>query len=462
LTEGIIAPGEAAAPTAATLRWTFRGLWSRGALLGLIGTSTGVLLATEVELRMVSFVGLTATITTIWFLALRKTPSSARGRRLESVIGTAIGTATGLAAVSLLNFWVLEVLISPSTLLVMAGNVLLLAATFEAMAVRGLAPRRVALVGADDDALELIRGLHAGRNQEFQCIGVVADRLDGIELADVPFLGRSDDLIEILRRERPELIVCSSVSLQTRIVDSLLDAGLTSIRVVDSLEFHEHAFRRVASRQMPPSWFASVVDMHHRHYSARSKRVFDVTAASLALLVLLPFFVLIPLLVRLSGPGPVLIRQVRSGEAGELFEMLKFRSMVQNAEAGRPIWATQDDPRVTRVGRFLRKTRLDELPQLWNVLRGEMSMVGPRPERPEFLDVLGKEVPFWSRRHLLKPGMTGWAQIHFTPTADISGAARKLSYDLYYLKHRSLALDLVILLKTLKVVVFGPSRSDTD
>jgi exopolysaccharide biosynthesis polyprenyl glycosylphosphotransferase len=420
------------------------------------------MLANEVELAALSFVALTGTITAIWFLALRKISSTSRDGRFGGVIGAGMGTAIGLAAVSLLNFWVLEVLISPRALLKLAGIVLLVAATIELVTHRRFAPRRIALVGADDDALELIRTLHAGRHGEFHCVGVVADRLDGIELTDIPYLGGSDDLVEILRRERPELIVCSSESLQTRIVDCLLDAGLTSIRVVDSLEFHEYAFRRVASRQMPPSWFASVVDMHHRHYSSTAKRVFDMTIASAALLLLLPFFVLIPLLVRLSGPGPILIRQVRSGEAGRLFEMLKFRTMVPDAETGRPVWATLDDPRVTTLGRFLRKTRLDELPQLWNVLRGDMSMVGPRPERPEFLEVLSKEVPYWSRRHLLKPGMTGWAQIHFTPTADISGAARKLSYDLYYLKHRSLALDLVILLKTLSVIVVGPRRLGSE
>ena len=128
--------------------------------------------------------------------------------------------------------------------------------------------------------------------------------------------------------------------------------------------------------------------------------------------------------------------------------------MIPDAEVGRAVWASEDDPRATPVGRILRKTRLDELPQLWNVIRGEMSIVGPRPERPEFLDVLGEHVPFWTRRDLLRPGITGWAQVHFAYTADISGAATKLSYDLYYLKHRSLALDALILLKTFGVVLF--------
>jgi exopolysaccharide biosynthesis polyprenyl glycosylphosphotransferase len=407
-------------------------------------------------MRGVSLVGLTVAITAIWFLALRRSAYLARIRGLQPVIAASIGTTTGLAAVSLLNFWILEPLISPSWLLVMAGGVFLLTGGFQAMA-RGLTPpRRVAVLGGSDRALEVIRDLSARRNGQFQCIGVVADRRNGGMLAGAPILGPSQDLVEILRRDRPEVLVCSSTKARTRTVHRLLDAGVTSVRVVDALEFQERAFHRVATRQVPSSWFASVLDIDQQQYSARAKRAFDVTIACSALVLASPLMLVIAALVRCSGPGPVLFRQLRSGEGGELFHMLKFRTMIPDAEAGEAVWARENDPRVTPIGRVLRKTRLDELPQLWNVLRGEMSIVGPRPERPEFLDILRSEVPFWSRRHLLKPGITGWAQVHLAYTADISGAARKLSYDLYYLKHRSLALDFVILLKTLRVVLRGP------
>jgi len=436
-------------------RWPHRELWARLALTGLIGAATGLLLVAEVKIRGLSLLGVTVSITGIWFLTLRRSAHFARERRLEPIVAASIGTATGLAGVSLLNFWILDLLISPGQLLFMAGSVLLLAAGFQAVASYGLTPRsRVAVVGIDDDAMELISELKEGGNGQFECIGVVDDAFTSIGLEGVPFLGITDDLVEILRRDRAEVIVCSS-DLYEQTIDRLLDAGVTTVRVLDPVKFHEHAFHRVESRHVPPSWFAGVLDIYQRTYSARAKRIFDITIACLALFVTLPLFLVIPLLIRYWGSGPVLFRQLRMGEGGELFEMLKFRTMIVDAEVGQAVWACENDPRVTPIGRVLRKTRLDELPQLWNVLRGEMSIVGPRPERPEFLDVLAEHVPFWSRRHLLKPGITGWAQVHFEYTGDISGAARKLSYDLYYLKHRSLGLDALILLKTFRVVLLG-------
>jgi exopolysaccharide biosynthesis polyprenyl glycosylphosphotransferase len=445
-------------PTRLDLGWSHRALWARLALIGLIGALNGVLLATEGNIRGLRLVAVTVIITGVWLLALRRSAQFAREQRIEPILAASLGTGIGLAAVSLINFWILEAAVSQSRLLVIAGGVFVLVGSFQAVASQGLSrPRRVAVVGANPDALELIRNLHSGGNGQFECIGVVADRLNGVELEGVRILGRSADLVEIFRRERPDLLVCSNGKLRTRTVRRLLDAGVTSVRVVDSLEFHERAFHRVANRQMRSSWFASVFDLHQHNYSSLTKRVFDVTIACLALVLTLPLFLVIALLVRCSGPGPVLFRQVRSGEGGKLFEIVKFRTMIADAEAeaGRAVWARKNDPRVTQVGRILRKTRIDELPQLWNVLRSEMSIVGPRPERPEFLEVLQGEVPFWTHRHLLKPGITGWAQVHFAYADDIPSAATKLSYDLYYLKHRSLALDCLILLKTLKLVFLG-------
>jgi lipopolysaccharide/colanic/teichoic acid biosynthesis glycosyltransferase len=176
--------------------------------------------------------------------------------------------------------------------------------------------------------------------------------------------------------------------------------------------------------------------------------------ACTALLVFLPLILLICLALRISG-GPVLYRQTRSGEGGKPFQVVKFRTMVRDAETGVAVYASASDPRVTRVGRILRRTRWDELPQFWNVLRGEMSVVGPRPERPEHVSLLEREVPYWNRRLLLKPGITGWAQIHLGYTDNVSGAASKLSYDLYYLKHRSLSFDVLILIATLRLLLTG-------
>ena len=205
-------------------------------------------------------------------------------------------------------------------------------------------------------------------------------------------------------------------------------------------------------------WFMSLLHLHQRRYSGLSKRLFDVVGAALGLLLSAPLLALISLTLRWTE-GPVLFRQVRAGQGGSLFEMYKFRTMGADAEEpGSSRWATVDDPRVTPFGRILRRTHLDELPQFWNVLRGDMSIVGPRPERPEFIEQLEAAVPHWGRRLLIKPGLTGWAQIHFGYASDVDGAAAKLSYDLWYLRHRSMLLDLAICLKTVSSMAFGDAR----
>jgi exopolysaccharide biosynthesis polyprenyl glycosylphosphotransferase len=265
---------------------------------------------------------------------------------------------------------------------------------------------------------------------------------------------RSGDLLNIVRRQAPDLIVCSRESARTRTVDRLLDAGVTTVRVVNTFDFYESAFGRVANHRMTKAWFTSVLDAQRGRYSTRTKRLLDIVASSVALVALLPLFAAIAIAIRCKG-GPILFRQVRSGEGGRTFTMVKFRTMIPDAEHDGAVWASLDDPRVTTVGRFLRTTRLDELPQFWNVLRGEMSIVGPRPERPEYLDYLQREIPFWNRRLLLKPGITGWAQVQHAYTADVRGAARKLAYDLYYLKHRSFGFDLMIVFRTITIVLSG-------
>jgi exopolysaccharide biosynthesis polyprenyl glycosylphosphotransferase len=242
----------------------------------------------------------------------------------------------------------------------------------------------------------------------------------------------------------------------TEDLQRVLDTSSLNSRVVGVHGFYEYAFGRVPVHNLSPAWFMSLVHPYQKTYSRITKRAFDIIVAGLGLLVAAPFALAICILVRLSGPGPILYRQVRLGQAGKTFEMLKFRTMVDGAERlGAPVWAIAEDPRITRVGRVLRRCRLDELPQLWNVLRGDMSIVGPRPERPEFFDVLAKEVPFWTRRHLVKPGITGWAQVHRGYTSDTLGTAEKLSYDLYYLRHQGLVLDLAISVKTAATMFSG-------
>jgi exopolysaccharide biosynthesis polyprenyl glycosylphosphotransferase len=183
------------------------------------------------------------------------------------------------------------------------------------------------------------------------------------------------------------------------------------------------------------------------------RRLLSFVVSLIALLICLPFIPFIILAVRLSSPGPIFFNQTRVGQRGRLFTAHKFRTMRADAEAGGAVWATKDDPRITRIGRVMRKTRLDEIPQLWNVLRGEMAFVGPRPERPEFVQWLAQEIPYYDLRHMIRPGITGWAQVRYRYGASLEETKHKLEYDLYYIKHQSIGLDLLIMFETIKTII---------
>jgi lipopolysaccharide/colanic/teichoic acid biosynthesis glycosyltransferase len=241
-------------------------------------------------------------------------------------------------------------------------------------------------------------------------------------------------------------------------VDPLLELAPAGFRVVGVSHFVEHALGRVPLRHVTPTWFMSMLHLRQKPYTRMAKRVFDLAVASLGLLLVAPLLPVLALLVRLT-PGPVIYRQTRVGEGGRHFTILKLRTMREDAEdAGTPRFAQVGDSRVTRVGGVLRRTHLDELPQLWNVVRGEMSIVGPRPERPEFVDLLEQTVPFWTRRLLVKPGITGWAQLRCGYAFDEASAAEKLSYDLWYLRNRNVVVDLAICAKTLWSLLFRTGR----
>ena len=190
-------------------------------------------------------------------------------------------------------------------------------------------------------------------------------------------------------------------------------------------------------------------------WSAMAKRAFDISVSLILLVVAVPVIVATALLIRLESRGPAFYRQRRVGLFNQPFDIPKLRSMRQDAEvAGQAVWAEKDDPRITRVGRFIRKVRIDELPQIWSVLTGEMSFVGPRPERPQFVEQLERQIPFYAERHMVKPGITGWAQLNYPYGASIEDARHKLEYDLYYAKNYSPFLDALILLQTLRVILW--------
>lgn len=245
-----------------------------------------------------------------------------------------------------------------------------------------------------------------------------------------------------------EIVIHSDEFKDATVLRAALGSLRKGRRVTDAVTFYEKSLHRVPVDEISAEWFLFADLQLYRHEQATLKRIFDVCIATIGLLVSLVLTPFIALAIKLDSPGPILYSQDRIGLKGKVFRLQKFRTMTTNAEGGGILWSFKGDNRVTRVGRLLRRTRLDELPQFWNILRGQMSMVGPRPERPEFVAQLAETIPFYDQRHLIMPGLTGWAQINYRYGSCTEDAKRKLEYDLYYMKHMSLELDLLILLRT--------------
>ena len=275
-------------------------------------------------------------------------------------------------------------------------------------------------------------------------------------LAGLPVLGKRDDLQSIVNTRTISRIV---VALEDRrnVLPSreLVRLRVQGIRVEEAHSTISALTGRVWLETVKPSWFVFSDGFHRSTLTLISKRAIDLACGLAGLVLSSPVMLLVAVAVRLDSAGPILYRQSRVGLRGKCFRVLKFRSMRQDAEAGGAQWATTNDPRVTRIGGFLRKYRLDELPQFFNVIRGEMSLVGPRPERPEFVKSLNEHIPYYDYRHCVKPGITGWAQINYKYGDTLEDAIMKLEYDLYYIKNLTIWLDLYIIFQTLKVMLFS-------
>jgi len=263
-----------------------------------------------------------------------------------------------------------------------------------------------------------------------------------------PRLGTIDDLPRVLHDYAiDEVVVDSNLTAHASVGAAVLACLDRRCRVTDQPTFVEKYLNEVPAENITAQWFL-VADVQSAGGYDAVKRIIDVAASLTGLLLTLPLWPLIAVLIRLDSRGPALYRQARVGRHGRVFNIYKFRTMRADAEQDGARWAQRNDGRVTRIGRLLRKSRFDELPQLWNILRGDMSLVGPRPERPEFVQKLSELIPHYRQRHLIKPGLTGWAQIRYGYGASVEDAHRKLCYDLYYLKHRSIDLDTAIIIRT--------------
>jgi sugar transferase (PEP-CTERM system associated) len=265
------------------------------------------------------------------------------------------------------------------------------------------------------------------------------------------------DLVALAKVEgADEIVVALDDRRGSMPVDALFQCRMHGLRVVDSATFLERETGKVDLDGAYPSWLIFSQGFRRGPLGDIAKRAMDITFSLTLLIATLPLLIILSILIKLDSRGPVFYRQARVGLRGQVFSIYKFRSMVVDAESKSGAkWAQAGDPRVTRIGRFIRRMRIDEIPQVLNVLKGEMSFVGPRPERPEFVKELSKEIRFYNERHRTKPGLTGWAQINYPYGASVKDANEKLKYDLYYLKNRSILLDIFILLQTLRIVVFG-------
>ena len=317
--------------------------------------------------------------------------------------------------------------------------------------------KRILVLGVGPST-ELIPDLQDNSARPFTVIGFLADSTDAFDRLPpgLPLLGKTVDLLNLVDELQPDLVLVALADMRQSLpVEDLLECRLRGIAVEDWATFYEKQTGKVLVTNLRPSWLIFSDGFVKNRFTIGLKRVIDLVLAAAGIVVTLPLMALVAAAIKLDSRGPVLFRQPRVGQHGRIFVLNKFRSMTLDAERAGAVWATENDPRVTRVGHWLRRTRLDELPQYFNVLVGDMSFIGPRPERPQFVRMLQRQLPFYMERHSVKPGITGWAQVRHQYAASVEASLEKLQYDLYYVKNVSPMLDMLILLSTIQVVLFA-------
>jgi sugar transferase (PEP-CTERM system associated) len=322
---------------------------------------------------------------------------------------------------------------------------------------RGL-QEHVLIVGPCAGARTVAREVLEQHDYAYKIVGFIDDdpAMLGRSIVNPKVIGTTADIVRLVREQRVNRIIVGLADRRGKLpIEELLEAKLQGVRIEEPETTYERLTGKIMLDELKPSWLIFSDGFRARKLTRAVKRAVDVLLAIVGMVLAAPLMALTAIAVRLDTPGPVVYAQERVGEHGRTFMVYKFRSMRTDAEQpGKPIWARDRDDRITRVGRFIRKTRLDELPQLWNVMRGDMSFVGPRPERPFFVEQLAREIPFYLQRHSVKPGLTGWAQVKYQYGSTVEDAMEKLRYDLYYIKHLSVFFDLTIVFDTVKVVLF--------
>jgi sugar transferase (PEP-CTERM system associated) len=318
---------------------------------------------------------------------------------------------------------------------------------------------RVLILGTGEQAVKLAREVLERRESGYSVVGFVGTdpKLIGQSLINPKVVGVINDLEEVTHGHQVNQIVVAFDDQQSQLpTSSLLRLKFgAEVSIEDSASFYEKLTRKVSVDMLQPSGLIFSANSWWRPFYKRVRKLADIVLGVIGLVLASPLMAVAMIAVKLDSRGPVFYTQERVGLNNRPFKIIKFRSMHVNAEQDGPVWAGQGDPRVTRVGHVIRKLRIDELPQFLNVLRGEMSIIGPRPEREVFVELFEREIPYYSQRHLVKPGITGWAQVRYPYGASLEDAIEKLQYDLYYIKNQSPLLDIIILFETVRIVLFG-------
>ncbi len=315
----------------------------------------------------------------------------------------------------------------------------------------------IALVGTGKSAAQISKAIRSKHDSGFKIVAYVKGRNSETEVnsRSIPILSGIAELRTLCENRAIEKIILALDEKRGMLpMHELIEYKFMGIEITDAVGFYEELTGKIMVENLNPSWLLFSEGFYVGRFQRVKKRTLDLLVALSIFILTLPVFILSALIIKLESPGGVFYIQERVGKHGRPFKVFKFRSMREDAEKDGPVWAAADDERVTRFGRFIRKVRIDELPQLLNVLEGTMSFVGPRPERAVFVDQLVQRIPYYNIRHMVKPGITGWAQIYYPYGASEEDALHKLEYDLYYIKNLSIAMDLSTIFQTIKVILF--------
>ena len=336
--------------------------------------------------------------------------------------------------------------------IILFGIITIFQIAFRYIVIMGVVEKeRVVFVGENDYTQDLLESVKKDGQYVFTA---------SLNNTDMKVLGK--EIVEMYKTKKFDVLVDFTDKLlgDPKLTGKLLQYKLEGLQYYNYLEFYETYENKLPISHLSPKWFLENTgfEIYHNNFNLKAKRLLDLFFAMLIGIFAAPVIILAAIIVKLESKGPIFFIQERIGEGNKKFNIVKFRSMTTDAEKDGPQWASKNDNRVTKFGKIMRATRIDELPQLWNVLRGEMSFVGPRPEREFFIQQLEKEIPYYNLRHTVKPGLTGWAQVMYPYGASVEDAYRKLQYDLYYIKHHSIPFDVKVLLKTVTIVIFGKGR----